>query len=231
MEVFVNEAFLKRRRRLASWSTYVAIGALVLGLIMSSRQILVSYALLLVGMLGATIGSQLTAAYVREPRADSVLAEALSGLDKRFALYCYYLPSHHVVVSHHGLTVVTPRAQRGEISYANGKWRHKAGARKLLQLFGEPALGRPDADTEQEIKWVAEWAQEMMPETEIPVTGVVVFTDPQITLYANDAPVPAVKVADLPAFLRQDLKSQPTLTTAAQKELRRKLDAIVQADA
>ena len=231
MEVFVNDSFLKRRRRLASWSTYVAIGALVFGLVMSRRQIIVSYVLLLVGMLGATIGSQLTSAYVREPRADTILAEALSGLDKRYALYCYYFPSHHVVVSHHGFTVLTPRTQRGEISYANGKWRHKAGARKLLQLFGEPALGRPDADTQQEIEWVDEWAQDLLPGVEVPVTGVVVFTDPQVTLHADEAPVPAVKVGDLPEFLADYLKSQPTLTTASQKELRRKLDDIVQVDA
>jgi hypothetical protein len=43
--------------------------------------------------------------------------------------------------------------------------------------------------------------------------------------------VPAVKVADLPTFLREGLKELPTLPTAAQKELRRKLDAVVQADA
>jgi len=231
MEAFINEAFLKRRKRLASWATYVAIGSLVLGLIMSTRQIAVSYALLLVGMLGATVGSQLTAAYVREPRADSVLAEALSGMDKRFALYCYFLPSHHVVVSHHGLTILMPRAQKGEVAFENGKWRHKAGARKLMQLFGEPTLGRPDADAQQEAKWVAEWAQQAIPELEVPISEVIVFTDPEITLFAGDTLVPAVKVADLPTFLREGLKELPTLPTAAQKELRRKLDAVVQADA
>ncbi len=231
MEVFVNDSFLERRKRLASWSTYIAVGALVLGLVMSNRQIIVSYVLLLVGMLGATIGSQLTAAYVREPRPGTVLSEALSGLDKRYALYCYYLPSHHVVVSHHGMTVLMPRAQRGEISYENDKWRHKAGARKLLQLFGEPALGRPGADTQQEIEWVDEWAQDLLPEVEIPVTGVIAFTDPQATLHAEESPVPAVKVGDLAEFLGDYLKGQPTLSTAQQKELRRKLDDVVQADA
>ncbi|MGI6380617.1 MAG: hypothetical protein ACOX2R_07610 [Anaerolineae bacterium] len=231
MEAFINDSFLKRRRKLASWSTYVAIGALVLGLIMSTRQLAVSYALLLVGMLGATVGSQLTAAYVREPRADSVLTESLSGMDKRFSLYCYYLPSHHVVASHHGMTVLMPRAQKGEVAYERGKWRHKAGARKLMQLFGEPALGRPDLDAQQEAKWVEEWVQKALPELEVPISSVIVFTDPDVTLFPGDSPVPAVKVADLPAFLREGLKELPTLPTASQKELRRTLEAVVQADA
>ena len=153
MEAFINDSFLKRRRKLASWSTYVAIGALVLGLIMSTRQLAVSYALLLVGMLGATVGSQLTAAYVREPRADSVLAESLSGMDKRFSLYCYYLPSHHVVASHHGMTVLMPRARSGRTSAATSSARRATSWPRTSLRSGSAVAGRCRRATGRAASW------------------------------------------------------------------------------
>ncbi len=228
MEHFVNQPFLTKRAKIARWGSYVGLGALFIGLMSSMRYPLLSYAFLLIGLLGAAIGSYMANHYVREPRADQVLAQALDGLDKRFALYSYYLPSNHVLASHLGLTVLEPRAQSGEITFQKGRWHHQAGWRKILQIFGEPTLGRPDQDLLQEIKWVKEWVEKAMPEEEIPVNGIIVFTNPKVTLNLKDQPpVPAVTAEELPRFLKESPRTMPVLTTAKQKALRRLLDEVV----
>lgn len=227
MEIYINTPFLKQRAKIGRWSTWAGVAALLLGLFMASRSILLSYLSLLVGLVGATVGSHFSSTYVREPRADQVFSHLLDGLDKRYAVYCYYMPSNHVVLSHYGLTVLLPKAQKGKITFSNGRWQHKAGMRKILQLIGEPGLGNPEKDLSAEMKWVRDWLAKTVPELEVPVQGVIVFIHPEATLNAAGSPMPAMQSVDLPDYMRQGMKGQPTISTANQKELRRVLDAIV----
>ena len=227
MESFVNQPFLKKRATFARWGSYVGFGALFIGLMTTSRSPVLAYVFLLIGLLGASLGSYMASRYVREPRTDQVLEEKLVGLDKRYTIYNYYLPSNHVIISHHGMTVVEPRAHTGEISYDQGRWRHKAGFRKILQLFGEPSLGKPDQDLKREVDWLKEWIDEVMPNDNIPVNGAVVFTQDAVELHASGNAIPIVAVSDLARHMKEGLKGQPVLTTAKQKELRRVLDEAI----
>ena len=164
--------------------------------------------------------------------ADTVqtLSEALESLDKRYTLYSYYLSANHILISHYGLMGIIPRSHNGEVTYdENGRWRQKAGWRKVFQLFGEPSVGKPDQEAVDDVEWTKKWIDEVFPEEDIPVNGVVVFTDPAVELYAKKCPTPVVKAGDLARYLKQGLKGQPTLTTARQKELRRTLDEIIAA--
>lgn len=226
MDNIVNQPFLAKRAKYSKWGSYLGLGALFIGLV-ASRQPLVSYVFLLVGLLGASIGAYLGNRYVKEPRVDQAMAKALEELDKRYALFNYYFPSQHVLASHLGLTVLEPRAQAGEVRLSNGRWRHKAGARKLLQFLGEPGLGRPDEDLVHNIAQVKQWITQLMPEDEIPVAGVIVFTNPKVMLVIEDAKPPVVAVQELAQYLKTGLKGAPVLSTAKQKELRRALDEAV----
>jgi hypothetical protein len=229
MQSFINHPFLDKRGKYARWGIYIGFGSLFVGLVTVTRSPILSYIFLLVGLLGATFGSYMNNRYVREPRVDQILDDALGGMDKRYTLYGYYLPSDYVVASHHGLTVVVPRTQEGEISYSNGRWQHKAGMRKLLQFFGEPSLGKPDQDLQQEMRYVKEWIDKVMTEKDIPVNGAVLFTNPKAVLKVSDAPAPSMTAAELVAHMKQGLKGQPTLSTALQTELRQALDEVVAA--
>ena len=234
MQVRVNERFLAKHRNMAKWGGYVGIGSLLVGLLTTtgtnaSSQFLV-YPFLLIGLIGATFGSYMTNRYVREPRGDQVLEQSLEKLDNRYSLYAYYLPSRLVIASHFGLTVVEPEAQSGEIRYENGRWRHKAGLGRLGQFFGEPSLGRPDQALAQEIGLVQNWVAKALPDQDIPVNGIVLFTNPKASLAVNDAPVPALSPDQLLEYMRQGMKGQPMLSTARQKELGRALDALVDPD-
>jgi len=227
MDSFLNEPFLEKRRKYARWGSYIGFGALFVGLMTTTRSPLLAYLFLLIGLIGATFGSYMANRYVREPRPDQVFKDKLSELDKRYALYNYYPLGDHVMLSHYGITVLEPRAQEGEITYESGRWRHKAGFRKVFQLFGEPSLGKPDQDVIRQVKWVKDWIDEVMPEEGIPVNGVVVFTRSNLALHVSGNEVPIVKAEDLAAFMKQGLKGQPTLSTAKQKELRRVMDEVI----
>jgi hypothetical protein len=230
MQSLVNQPFLDKRRKLASWASYAGIGALFAGVLTASRSMLLSYLFLVLGVIAASIGAYLSNRYVKEPRADQVLAQVLEGLDKRYALYNYYLAASHVIASHFGLTVVLPRPQKGQISYAGGKWQHHARWRHLTQFFGEPAVGKPELALEDEVAPVAQWIAEAMPGDEpVPVNGVVVFTDASAQLEVASAPVNALRADALPDYMRDGLKGQTVLSTARQKELRRVLDGLVAA--
>ena len=227
MQSFVNEPFLAKRAKFATWGTYIGIGALFLGLMATSRSVIVSYLLLMIGVVGASIGAYLTNKYVREPRPDQVLDQVLGDLDKRYAVYNYYLPAQQVIASHHGLTVILTRPQRGVISYRNGNWHHSAGWRKFLQFFGEPSLGKPDLALADDIDSVKSWITEVMPDEDVPVNGAVIFIDANAELDTAQAPVPTMLAEALYDHMKQGLKGQPVLTTAKQKELRRILDGVV----
>ncbi|MFH1086177.1 MAG: nuclease-related domain-containing protein [Chloroflexota bacterium] len=227
MQSIVNQPFLDKRAKYAKWGSYIGFGALFVGLVTTTRNPLLAYVFLLIGLLGASTGAYFTGRYVRKPRFDQSLEEALGGLDKRYVLFNYYLPSNHVLLSHFGLTVIEPRAQDGNVSHEKGRWHHRAGFRKVLQLFGEPALGKPDQDLAREIKWVKEWIDEVLPEDDVPVNGVVVFTSPRAKLTVRDPSAPIVTAADLARHMKDGLKGQPMLTTAKQNELRQLLDQVV----
>lgn len=226
MENIVNLPFLAKRAKFSKWGSYLGLGALFIGLV-ANRQPLVSYLFLLVGLLGASIGAYLGNRYVKEPRVDQSMAQALEELDKRYALFHYYFPSQHVLASHFGLTVLEPRAQTGEIRLSKGRWHHKAGVRKLLQFLGEPGLGRPDDDLAHSVSEAKQWIAQLMPEDEIPVTGVIVFTNLKVKLLIEDAKLPVVSAQELAQYLKNGLKGAPVLSTAKQKELRRVLDEVV----
>ncbi|MEA3407694.1 MAG: hypothetical protein U9R48_06400 [Chloroflexota bacterium] len=227
MEVYTNHELLEKRAKYAKWGSYVGFGALFLGLMTTSRSPILAYLFLVIGLLGASVGSYMTNRYVREPRADQTLEDALGQLDKRYALYNYYLSSDHVVASHHGLTILKPRGQKGTVIYEEGGWRHKAGWRRLLQLFGEPALGKPHKEVEEEVGWLKEWVDQVM-EEDIPVNGVIVFTDPEVHLHVEDDDAfPIMVLDDLPRYMQQDLKEQPTIRTATQTKLRSLLDGVI----
>jgi hypothetical protein len=229
VENIVNEPFLAKRTKYAKYASYVGFGALLIGLLTARPEMMwLAYVMLMIGLVAASIGSFLANRYVKEPRADKVLADALENLDKRYVLYQYHFPTSHLLLSHFGLTVLDPYAQAGEISYSGGRWRHKAGIRKVMQFFGDPALGKPEQELQRETERIKKWIDESLPEENIPVNGVIVFTNPNARLTV-EGDVRAVKADGLAAFMKDGLKGGAVLTTSMQKQLRKMLDDAISA--
>lgn len=227
MQAFVNNVFLDRRRKYAKWGNYIGFGALFAGLFTATRSPVLSSTLLLVGLLGASIGSYMANRYIREPRADQQLVHALDSLDKRYTLLSYYLPADQVVFSHRGFTVLEVRPQEGLISYTNGRWNHKAGFRKIMQLFGEPSLGSPHKDLAALTTSMKEWVSSLAVDGEIPVNGAVVFTGARAELQIEGLGCPAVPASELATLFRSGFGEEAPLSTSQRREIESKLDALV----
>lgn len=224
MDNLVNQALIEKRVKMARIASYIGFGALFAGLLSASSMLWLSYVLLLVGLVAASAGSFLASNYVKEPRADVVLADSLEVLDKRYKLYHYFFPANHLLLSHFGLTVLSPYAQSGEISFDGNRWRHKAGIRKLKQLIGDPSLGQPHKELAHEVESVQKWLAEGLPDEEIPVNGVIVFLNPNVELTLQGNAVDAVKVEELANLVKNGFKGRPVLSTSMQRRLRQMLD-------
>jgi len=230
MDFYVNQPFVDKRVKFSRYFTWGSLGALAGGLLLSKTNIMVSYGALLIGMVLAIAGSHYTALYVREPRADQVLMLVLDGLDKRYTLYAYYLASNLVVLSHYGFMVLLPKLQKGIVTYRDRRWKHKAGLRRIFGIFGEQGLGNPTRELADEIGQMRKWVAKALPEFEVPVSGAVVFTNPEVDLQADQSDGPVVTPAELYEYLRHGLRGQELLSTAQLKAVRRVCDALVESE-
>ncbi len=61
---------------------------------------------------------------------------------------------------------------------------------------------------------------EKIPDEEIPVRPVILFTNPRVDLDAGESPVPAITPKKLKSLIRADLKSGRPLPQSLQKRLR-----------
>ena len=221
MEAFINQPYIERRVKISryatrgDWSPVVDYSC--------PAQYHFSYASS--GRHGRSHGRSALYFHLRARAPATRSCASTDGLAKRYALYCYYLPSNYVVASHYGLTVLLPKAQKGEVTLQRPVEAQSGCA--LMQFVGEPSLGNPERELATEIKAVEEWLARKMPQLDVPVHGVVVFTHPEVMLDAQDSAYPAMVTDKLAEYLKQGMKGQPTLSTANQKEMRRTLDTVV----
>jgi hypothetical protein len=206
MQVYVNEAYIKRRATIGKWASLLGLAVLLGGFIISLRNpslFFISFGTLIVGFLLSNVGIYYANRYVRPERPDAVLAQSLKGFDKRYALYQFRLPVSHVLREPSGLTVILLKPQEGTITLENGKWRHKQGWGRLLRWVGQEGLGKPDRELEHEVQVMQDWLQDQAPDLDAPVRGVVVFTNPKADLQLGDPPVPAMPAKQLKGWLRK----------------------------
>jgi hypothetical protein len=213
MKVYVNERYVKRRASVGKWASLLGLAVLLAGFVVSLRDprlFFIAFGTLILGFLLSNIGIYYANRYVRPDRPDAVLAQALKGFDKRYALYQFLLPVSQVLREPGGLTVFLLKPQEGLTVYEGGKWRNKQGWGRLLRWVGQEGLGRPDQELEGEMQRMQNWLQRQAPDLEVPVRGVVVFTNPKAELALNEPPpVPAMHARQLKAWLRKPGKLPP----------------------
>jgi hypothetical protein len=79
-----------------------------------------------------------------------------------------------------------------------------------LKIFAQEGLGRPDLEIASEINAVQRYLADLLEEEDVPeVQAVLVFTNDNVEVLADDAPVPAVHVRKLKDFVRKTAKSKP----------------------
>lgn len=208
MRLVVNDAKIARGARLGKIATFVGLGFLLAGFIISLtlRDLVflwVSLGCLVVGMLISSVGTMNMNRWVREPRADQALAQGLKGFDNRYVLYSHSLPVPHVMLSPAGLFVLTAMGQDGKIRYDGIKFRRDFSLGRLFRFMAEEGLGRPLAEAEREVETLRQYLAEHDTGEDVEIQNVIVFYSPRAELDVADAPVPIVDPKGLKRAIRK----------------------------
>lgn len=232
MEVIANESHIRTRRKIGERAPLVGLLLLVVSTVLvflRPEWIWGTMALVWVGFLVSLTGSYLGERYVGPNAHHRRVPEALKGMSSEYALLVYQLASPFVLVEPGGLTVLCVKSQGGEVSYEDGKWRHKQNMGILRRFAGQESLGRPDRLAQAEVEVVRRDLGKQLPEgvEDVPVRGVILFTHPDIMLHVDpdEAPMPALRAAELKRWLRRN-----TLRPALSKETRSVLADLLDLD-
>lgn len=195
MKIVIDHAKIKRR---AALSNAAAVGGL-LGLLASVllpywRENLAgaAYLLMLVGLAVSMAGIFFANRWVKKPRPEEVLDQALKGLSDAHVLFHYpRLPADHVLLTPGGALVIETVNLEGVFSYTGGQWKERMSMGRALRWIVEEHLGDPT----RAAQGAAEDLRRRLAEQgiEAPVRAVVVFTHPRAVVEAQGAPLPVMK--------------------------------------
>ena len=226
MKVVIDRIRLARRARLAHAASLGGLLAMLgsVALTLFRPDLATPGAILLVGSFAvATIGIAQANRWVKRPRPEDVIDQALKGLDDRYCLYHYRDDAPpHFLLTPGGLLVIECRAGEGVYSYRHGRWSQKMSLGKALRFLVEEPLGDPAADAERAATWLARSFTVRFPEREIPVRAVVVFTHPAVLLSQQGTPLPVLQPKQLRGHAA---RATPPLSAETYANLRAFLDA------
>lgn len=212
MKIIKNEKLIKRNGKIGNWTSLAAIVVLGFGMYISfTRTELIAYTLtsLVVGFTLTQIGMYLGNKFGRSPRPDERLDAGLKGLQNEYAMYHYTTPASHLLLGPAGVWVIRPYHQRGLVTYRKNRWRVGGGGffQSYMRIFGQEGMGRPDIEIESEVNALRRHLLKHMDESEIPeINSLMVFTNENVEVDADAAPIPAIKLKQLKDFIRQRAK-------------------------
>lgn len=223
MNIVANEKLIKRNARIGQITSLVSLAILGGGMYITFTQpekFSLSMTALLLGFLLSQIGIYFTNRWGRTPRIDQQLSQALKGLDKQYNLYHYTTPASHLLLGPAGIWVIIPKTQRGKIVYEKNRWRQKGGGLLMgyLKIFAQEGIGRPDLEILSETEAVKRYIEDKSPDlSDIQVNALLVFTNPETTIDADDAPFPTLQASKLKDFIRKTAKTKPITQTQLDK--------------
>lgn len=221
MKIYTNEKLIARNAKIARYTSLAGLAVLLIGLVISfvqpNRQDLVpvSFGALILGFILSQVGIYYTNRWGRKPRPDEVLTQSLKGLDNKYALFHFTTPVAHLLVGPAGLWVLSPRHQRGTITFTKGRYRQRGGGlmQAYLRAFAQEGLGRPDLEVAADIENIQKELAAKLPEGSAPpVKAALVFLNPAAEIAIEEdenPPATAIQVAKLKEFIRKTAKTKP----------------------
>jgi len=212
MRIIRNE---RRIRRLGFVGQYAALGGLLVlsaGLIISfvkPEWLTLMFVCVALGLVLSIVGGFFADRFAGPLARHTTLTKALKGLDDNYALLHYVLPAAHVLVEPGGCTVFAVKPHEGQVTYEDGRWKHRQRGKFFRQFAGQEAVGLPHAEAEAQVHKLERWLASQQPDAEVPVRAAIVFVNPQVKLDAADSPVPAFYGKKVKAWLRGPGKLKP----------------------
>jgi hypothetical protein len=227
MQVIIDREKMRRRATASHVASLTGMGMMLVGVALPylwSGGFRLTPFLLVIGFAVATTGIHFANRWVRKPRPEEVLDQALKGLDDRHRLY-HYLPGApaHLLLAPSGLVLLETRSGEGLYRFDGARWRQRITLGKALRFFVEEPLGDPIAEARLAAERLqAGLAAKFEGGDQIRVSPVVVFTHPAAILQVKGAPIPVCQ----PKQLRGQLpKSRQPLPAPIQEGIRALLDS------
>lgn len=214
MKVFRNDALIERNKTISKYASIVGfvvlVGGLILGFIDPERYLLVQVLALPIGWLLSQVGLYMAHRYLRSPRPDEALDEALNKVARRGRMYHYLLPVPHVLLMPEGPVVFVAKFQSGDISVEDDKWRQR-GVGILRKLFSQESLGNPTKEAENAVAALANFINKHAPSVdEVPIGAIIVFTSKNSgELELEESSIPAMHYTKLRGYFKQQAPRDP----------------------
>jgi hypothetical protein len=228
MIVFRDEARIERLKKTGQYVSLTGflllIAALILGFVNPEQYLWLQVLALPIGWLMSQIGLYLAHRYLRNPRPDEVLDQALRKVARGNRMYHYLLPASHVLLTPAGPIVFILKYQTGRISVEGDRWRQR-GVSFLRRFFSQESLGNPTKEAEREVRSLAAYISREAPEVEeVPIGAIIVFTTKNIDdLDVAQSDIPAMHFTKLRGYLKQQGPGEP-LPQPAYQALRAAFD-------
>lgn len=224
MRVLTNELKIKRGRRTGTIFFFVSLAILTGGLLLTnllpfSEEILVFVPCLVMplGLASTLLSVRLTNEYVRLPRPEDALYDALEGIDKRSVMFCYFPPAPYILITRHGVYTFTIRYQMGRFAVKGDTWidpRARNPIRRFFAFMSQDLLGDPFKDAKTHAANVQAILDRALPDAEIEVQPIVVFLSGRAEIEMTDPALPVV-------YSKADKK--PNIKTALREDKRAKM--------
>jgi len=214
VKVIRNDRYIQIRSKIGRYASLGGLVVLAGGLLASflgqqrPELVTLSFVCLLFGFVLSQVGIYYGNRFVRPDRPDEALTKALKGLDDRFVLYHYQLPTPHVLLAPDACYVLAVQQQSGKVSARGDRWKHPLGWKRLFAWASQESIGNPAKAAQLEAEALQAHLAKKLPDVEVPLTPVVVFSNPDVELDVSDTAVPVIHIKKLKDWLRGAGKGQ-----------------------
>ena len=203
-EIIENRA--KWAKRIAPLTMIFLVGGLITNFlsINQPQYFRPTLILLVLGFIFATISSHLTNRWVKEPRADQILANTLKKFGNDFVLFNYTTSPAHILLTPSRLYVIVVKQQDGPVQVNGYRFSRKFNWKLFFRFFADEGLGSPAADAEKGVKKLDKTLRAELPEEEMPeVEPLVIFSNKDVELSLNNPAVTILRTNEIKSFLRE----------------------------
>ncbi|MGC9522506.1 MAG: hypothetical protein ACP5HG_11580 [Anaerolineae bacterium] len=210
MQIVANESRIKTRTKIGERAPFLGLLVLAVSTVLifvRPEWIWATMALVWVGFLISLTGSYLGDRYVGPNAHHKKVPAALKGMDDDYTLLMYETATPFILVEPGGLTVLTVKSQGGTVIYEGGRWKHRQRMGILRRFAGQESLSQPHKMAQAEQEYVEDMLAKRLPEEmDVPVRGVILFTNDDVLLEVDEesVPVPALRAAELKRWLRRN---------------------------
>ena len=222
MKSYADRPLLARRARFANVASLSGMGILLGGVALPlwlPQFTNISPYVIVGGFIVSNIGIYFANRWVKKPRPETLIDEALKGRNNQYAVYHYLLPEDHVLATPSGVVVLTICALDGHFTYQDGKWKQRFSLSRALRFLVEETLGDPIAEAQAGATKIHDLIAASI-QDEVPVDSVVIFTSPQASYEVVEPPIPVIQ----PENIAKRLPQRPKLPAEVAERVRQVLD-------